>query len=583
MHLARYPIHWHLIGDAQGQYIKNSAIHDTYSRCVTVHGTNYLDVENNVTYNTIGHCFFLEDGVEHDNQFVHNLGILTKCHPDAPCVGTNLGPFGSEGGKNFDLDGQNAKDILIPSDNTASTFWITNPDNIYRDNVAAGSDATGFWFALPEHPTGKFEGTEISAKTWPRRSRVREFKGNTAHSNFDGFMSDRGPRPDGHFAVGGHIALADPADANSPPVETVIEDITSYKNHNSGMWTRGEMDLFKNLKLADNAIGYTHASGNFGRSAFTSRVVDSLFVGETENIGNPRTPAEMAYGRSLPEPELADFPIRGYEFYDYRHELDNDTFVNFQDNATRKTGAISYLLYTSFGMSSNNTVQRAKFINAKPVYFPPMEHKWSNDDYGNGSYKTAVFHDVDGSVSGVPDSYILINDESNGIAINEACEIKPTWNAAVCKGDVGRLAVATPGPATPAIPGRGPGPVVVRRGGPGGPPQPPVILSGNGKEFTLTGETNIRAGAEIKVTTARPSVALRLSELDSGSWVIFELPGFATAASGTPQDSLDALRKASATSYYKDKDSLWVKVVSNGEGARISGPGAGGSSVQVSR
>jgi len=66
-------------------------------------------------------------------------------------------------------------------------------------------------------------------------------------------------------------------------------------------------------------------------------------------------------------------------------------------------------------------------------------------------------------------------------------------------------------------------------------------------------------------------------------WVIFELPGFATAASGTPQDSLDALRKASVTSYYKGKDALWVKVVSNGEGARTSGPGAGGTSVQVSR
>src|SRR6202451_2325952 len=239
MHLARYPIHWHLIGDAQGQYIKNSAIHDTYSRCVTVHGTNYLDVENNVTYNNIGHCFFLEDAVEHDNQFVHNLGILTKCHPDAPCVGTNLGPFGAEGGKNFDAAGQNAKDILIPSDNTASTFWITNPDNIYRDNVAAGSDATGFWFALPEHPTGKFEGTEISKATWPRRTQVREFKGNTAHSNFDGFLFDRGPRPDGHFAVGGHISLANPADANGPQVASVIEDFTSYKNRNGGLWRRG--------------------------------------------------------------------------------------------------------------------------------------------------------------------------------------------------------------------------------------------------------------------------------------------------------------------------------------------------------
>jgi len=262
-----------------------------------------------------------------------------------------------------------------------------------------------------------------------------------------------------------------------------------------------------------------------------------------------------------------------------------------------------------------------------------------------------VFHDVDGSVSGVPDSYILINDEDDAMAIDDACEIKPTWNAAVCKGDVGRFAIGTPGegggggvvfpprsfngaggpgatrtaPAAPVaaagpVPDAGAGPAMAaaansgqgagptagaypdagagpsgpglaatRRdpggvvGRPSGPPQPPVVVSRNGKEFTLTGATNIRAGTEIKVTTERPSVALQLSELDSGSWVIFELPGFTTAASGTPQDSLDALRNASATSYYKAKDSLWVKIVSNGEGARISGPGAGGTSVQVSR
>src|ERR1700723_3726275 len=267
MHLARYPIHWHLIGDAQGQYIKNSAIHDTYSRCVTVHGTNYLDIENNVTYNNIGHCFFLEDGVEHDNQFVHNLGILTKCHPDAPCVPTDLGPFGTEGGKNFDLNGQNAKDILIPSDNTASTFWITNPDNIYRDNVAAGSDSNGFWMSLPEHPTGKFEGTEISAKTWPRRTPFREFKGNVAHSNYDSFMFDRNVAPNGTFSVTGssHTGLENPADGNSKALESVFEDLTAYKNRNGGIWGRGEMHLFKNVKLADNANGFTHASGAFGR------------------------------------------------------------------------------------------------------------------------------------------------------------------------------------------------------------------------------------------------------------------------------------------------------------------------------
>src|SRR5690606_22271947 len=64
MELARYPIHWHLVGDAgAGQYIKNAAIHNTFNRCVTVHGTNKLRIENNVTYNTVGHCFFLEDGI----------------------------------------------------------------------------------------------------------------------------------------------------------------------------------------------------------------------------------------------------------------------------------------------------------------------------------------------------------------------------------------------------------------------------------------------------------------------------------------------------------------------------------------
>ena len=92
---------------------------------------------------------------------------------------------------------------------------------------------------------------------------------------------------------------------------------------------------------------------------------------------------------------------------------------------------------------------------------------------------------------------------------------------------------------------------------------------------------NVRAGTEIKVTTERPNVNLSVTELDAGSWVIFELPGFTTAASGTPQDSLDALRQASATSYYKGQDSLWVKLVSSGDAG--NGAPGGGTSLQVSR
>src|SRR5678815_1546815 len=186
--LARYPIHWHLIGDAPGQYIRNAAIHDTYNRCVTVHGTNNLRVENNVTYNTVGHCFFLEDGAEHGNEFVHNLAIQTKGHTSKPCVPTNLAASGEP---RMGTNGQQSKDVLLPSDNTVASYWITNPDNTFIGNVAAGSDSNGFWMSLPEHPQGKFTGTEIAAQTWPRRTPFKEFKGNVAHSNYDGFMFDR--------------------------------------------------------------------------------------------------------------------------------------------------------------------------------------------------------------------------------------------------------------------------------------------------------------------------------------------------------------------------------------------------------
>jgi hypothetical protein len=535
--LARYPIHWHLIGEGQGQYIRNSAIHDAFSRCVTVHGTNNLQVQNNVTFNTVGHCFFLEDGIETGNRFVRNLGIQTKCHPTLPCEPTNLTLAHQS------TNGQKSAHVLIPSDNTVSTFWITNPDNIYRDNVAAGSDQLGFWMAFPQHPTGAFEGTEISARTWPGRTRLREFSGNTAHSNFDGLMLDRGPRPDGTFGIAGPnlTAYADPADTSSGLAVSEFENFTGYKNRNGAVWGRGEYHLYRNLKLADNAIGFTHASGIPGIAPFTSRVVDSLFVGESENIGNPRTPEEIAYGRSLPSAS-ADFPIRGYEYYDFHHEVENATFVNYQPNALRDAGALSYLLYTSFGMSTSNSVKGVTFVNAKPVSFPAIQRRWASDYGRSAAYKSAAFRDLDGSVSGIPGAYIVID---NGIASHEdSCEIKASWNAAICRGDMGRFSIAGD-----------------FNGFQTGPIANPIILQRGGRRFEYIGETTIGSGAEVRVETARDKLALSLREMDQGSFVILELPGFATTAGGTPADSLAALRESNGTAWYRDGDTLWVKLV----------------------
>jgi cell migration-inducing and hyaluronan-binding protein len=582
MHLARYPIHWHLVGEGKGQYIKNASIHDTYSRCVTVHGTNDLRVENNVTYNTVGHCFFLEDGIEHGNEFIKNLAIQTKCHPTLDCVPYNLAANGElkEDRTAERRDSFSSKNTLLPSDNTAASFWITNPDNSYIDNVAAGSDANGFWLSMPEHPQGAFKDSDVSKTIWPRRTPVRAFKGNVSHSNFDGFMFDRNINEDNTFdlSFSALTPLANPADPNSEMVETHFENLTSYKNRNGGVWTRGELLIFSNTKLADNAIGMTNSTGTFGSERFTARLVDSLVVGETDNKGNPTTPKEIAYGRSLPKPPIPDFPTRGFEFYDYRVEVVNTTFENFQDNNVRKTGALSWLLFTGAGVSTKSSVKGAKFVNAKPVYFPKIDPRFDNDNRGGSAYRTASIHDLDGSVTGIPNSYVLINDgENDSVATDDTCQIHPTWNASVCSGDVGRLSfqagqlgALSQGAGT----GRGgfnfgyvrptaPPPGAARAAPAARPaPQAPIALVRNGKEFHITAnQSTVRAGEEILVKTERQQVSLGMSEMDQGSWVIFELPGFTKAASGTEQGSLGELRKANETSYFRDGDALWVKLV----------------------
>ncbi len=369
-------------------------------------------------------------------------------------------------------------------------------------------------------------------------------------------MLDRGPRPDGKFGIAGPnlTAYANPTDTSSGLVVSHFDNYTGYKNRNGAIWGRGEYHLYTNLKLADNAIGFTHASGIPGIAPYTSRVVDSLFVGEIRQHRQPDDLEEIAYGRSLPS-AAADFPIRGYEYYDFHHEVENTRFVNYVPNARRDAGALSYLLFTSFGMSTENWVKGVTFENAQPVSFPPIQRRWASDYGRSAAYRSAAFRDLDGSISGTPGAYIVID---NGIASDEqACEIKASWNAAICKGDIGRFSIAG------NFSGFQTGPIT-----------DPIILQRNGRRFEYTGETTLGSGAEVRVETSRDTLSLALTEMDDGSSVILELPGFTAATGATQASSLAELREARRTSYYNENGTLWAKlVVDNAAGLTVS-PGS---------
>ena len=72
-----------------------------HDSCFTIHDSNSVLLQDNVGYETLGHCFFLEDASEELNTIDHNLAI-------------------------------NARSIdygVIPTDNLAAGFWITNVNN----------------------------------------------------------------------------------------------------------------------------------------------------------------------------------------------------------------------------------------------------------------------------------------------------------------------------------------------------------------------------------------------------------------------------------------------------------------------
>ena len=159
--LGRYPIHFHFCNDIAGSTVSKNTIRQSNQRCVVVHGTNKLRIEENVAFDTKGHCYVTEDGMEMDNQFIRNLGAQTAIPAK---IIPNNGANGDE------------------SDGAPATFWITAPSNFFEGNVAAGSQHSGYWF----EPMLRGVRASMFPNLDPMFSPLGSFKDNVAHSNTGG-------------------------------------------------------------------------------------------------------------------------------------------------------------------------------------------------------------------------------------------------------------------------------------------------------------------------------------------------------------------------------------------------------------
>ncbi len=163
--LGKYALHFHLCRDTmRGSSVVGCSIWDSANRWLTIHGTDYLVVRDNVGYRSIGHGFFLEDGTETYNMLDRNLAV------------------GAKRGKRL------PKQVLPFDANEGAGFWWTCSLNSFTRNVAAECGNYGFRYeATPSsslklrfairQPDGRYTMTD------PRTLPFVRFEGNEVHGS----------------------------------------------------------------------------------------------------------------------------------------------------------------------------------------------------------------------------------------------------------------------------------------------------------------------------------------------------------------------------------------------------------------
>ncbi len=224
--MGRYPFHWHLVGDGTGQFIRNSSIHHSFQRCLTVHKTNSTLVENNVCYNFRGHGIFLEDGDEIKNKIKKNV-VIGSYYPHSSKELLFSDSPNLNGAKNDRFA-------------TVANFWISNPDNEVDDNIAAGCIGTGFWNSFEKDSRNIFQINTLS------------YNGNIAHACFLGHTWDGGREANNSSNnTNNKKDLRIGISHYSPSQVPVFKNMISYRNYNA-MYFRGQSAIFEENIAVDN-------------------------------------------------------------------------------------------------------------------------------------------------------------------------------------------------------------------------------------------------------------------------------------------------------------------------------------------
>jgi cell surface hyaluronidase len=344
----RYPFHWHLVGNAPGQYIENSSVHASFNRCITVHQTNQVRVVDNVCFDFVGHGYFLEDGNEQNNTFDHNLAVTAR-RPVPPSPQLSELPLETDYRESA-------------ASNGPAAFWISHPNNTYTNNAVAGSEGTGYWYHLDSvHVVPSLEPT-------PNLAPFGTFENNRVRSSRQGFSSCLFPT--------GMAGIDLPG--------AVIRNL-SVNHTRQAIWPCSGEGLMQSITF-ERAIAANSRNGMQAPHPVTFE--NSLFVAYT-----PNTPPLAQ--------DYSEEPWFAVSLYDQGFLFDNVHFVNYH----RKNMSVFLTARAAHKIPSNRS-QGLTFDNS------PNRLIDINEDSTPGNPPSLwgdVINDIDGSLTGMP-GHALVPD-----------------------------------------------------------------------------------------------------------------------------------------------------------------------------
>lgn len=506
--LGKYGAHWHLSGDATGDFLINNSFHEIYNKGIALHGVQNVVVDDNVVFGTIGHSIFTEDAAEFGNTIRGNLVLGTKAAESRETALTTA---------DFDH---------------VSSFWIENPNNIIQGNRAAGSEFAGFWIA-PSDVHGLSKDTGLYETLTPRDDPIANFTGNSAHSNVINLGIEGHSTGQGSEQAQFHNTLYAPQGAWG------VDDFTAYKSTDRSIWSRAHGGVFDDIKSADNtrATFFSH----------TSTLTDSLIVGRSNGNGDT-TGGPVGH--------------RGHSIYDGPSGIEGVHFANFTggDHAIQVNGAAEKATtHFSSGLSFENVAQDNKVDFYGGAGSSDIDFVWAT-----------TLRDLDGSLTGFADATLTakIRDGANA---NSKANVAPdavaidAWDAWLSQNaEIGWMRILPSHDAGAITDADVEATLydIIRSDG-------EKILAARPTFDVLINPTVViqdNLSYQIRFHDVPQTLSVTFRGLEAGSEVFYTykgLPSQSAISGATEVVSLAALAGATTTSYFRDNSDFVFKVVAD--------------------